>query len=262
MIRSRHGTHDPLRTELPRLPFRSVVRLGSIWRSDSNERIECNSREAVMTSASKRRMKEAFDRGRVKTAPWIPANSTEAVLTRFVADHGFPLVGKHINGSRGTGNTLIKDAAGLTRWLQGKDLSMYILEEFLDYSREYRLHVTRDGCFYTCRKMLKEETPDDERWYRNDSNCVWIMEENPSFDRPSNWNAIVAECVKALNAVGLDIGAMDVKVQSRLDKRERVRQAPEFFVIESGSAPSFGEVTLQKYLQQIPRILRTKFANQ
>jgi type I restriction enzyme S subunit len=43
-------------------------------------------------------------------------------------------------------------------------------EVMLNNSREYRLHVTADGCFYACRKMLKADA--EERWYKNDSNCV------------------------------------------------------------------------------------------
>ena len=49
--------------------------------------------------------------------------------------------------------------------------------------------------------------PDDERFVRNDKNCVWILESNPMFDKPSNWQEIVDESVKALHAVGLDVGA-------------------------------------------------------
>ena len=107
--------------------------------------------------------------------------------------------------------------------------------------------------------MLRETTPQNERWYRNDSNCNWIVEDNPLFDKPTNWQAIMDECVKALNAVGLDIGACDVKVQSAKKKDGTARQNPDYFVIEINSAPSLKERGLQKYLVQIPQILRRKF---
>jgi hypothetical protein len=29
--------------------------------------------------------------------------------------------------------------------------------------------------------MLKQGTPEEQQWHRHDSNCVWIMEENPAF---------------------------------------------------------------------------------
>jgi glutathione synthase/RimK-type ligase-like ATP-grasp enzyme len=197
-------------------------------------------------------MKEAFTTGNVITAPWTPNLEDASRL-------GFPIVAKHIHGSRGTGNTLLQTQQELQAWARNKTLPNYIFEKFKDFSREYRLHVTRDGCFYTCRKMLRSGIPDNQRWYRNDSNCVWVLETNPQFDKPTNWDAIVAESVKALISVGLDIGAIDVKIQSRLDSRDRLRRTPEFIILETNSAPSFGEITLQKYLQQIPRVLRQKF---
>ena len=129
----------------------------------------------------------------------------------------------------------------------------YIIEKYYNYSKEYRLHVTKDGCFYACRKMLKEDA--EERWHRHDMNSVWIMEENPLFDKPSNWDSIVGECVKALNAVGLDIGACDVKVQSEKGKRNDF--TPDFIILEINSAPSLGEVTAQKYIQKLSQIVES-----
>jgi hypothetical protein len=37
-----------------------------------------------------------------------------------------------------------------------------------------------------------------------------------------------------------------------------VRENPEFIVIEINSAPSFGEITLQRYLERIPAIIFAK----
>lgn len=269
MVRSRHPSHNPLRTLLPKLFFRTVVRLGSSWAGDGKPRVECNSVDAVKVSANKRLMKIAFSAlaNNVKTADWwMSLNGTvfkvlnQDNITIGVADLPYPIVAKHIHGSRGTGNYLLKTQEELNAWLPGKTLNNYIFEKFYDYTREYRLHVTKNGCFYTCRKMLKEETPADKRWFRNDSNSVWIVEDNPAFDKPVNWNAIVNESVKALSSVGLDIGAIDVKVQSAKDKKGRVRPEPKFIILETNSAPSFGEVTLQKYLTEIPKVLREKKA--
>ena len=83
------------------------------------------------------------------------------------------------------------------------------------------------------------------------------MENNPLFDKPANWNVVVTECVKALNAVGLDVGAIDLRIQSAKDGQTN-RKNPEFIVLETNSAPSFGERTLEMYLQEIPKILKRK----
>lgn len=270
-IRSRHPSHDGLRQALSalRLPFRTAVRFGSTWAGDGRERIQCNSVEAVKTSANKRLMKRAFNAAGIKHAKWTEWPTIELLefLTRRQAMEipsplEFPIVAKNIYGSRGSGNYLIQTMDDLIRWAEGKQIDNYIFEEFYSYSREYRLHVTKDGCFYTCRKMLKEGTPQQDRWRRHDDNCVWILEENPLFDKPVNWNEIVDHSVRAIAAVGLDVGAVDVKVQSAQTSRGTRRERCEFIILETNSAPSFGEQTLVKYTEQIPRILRQKFANQ
>ena len=281
-IRSRHPSHEPLRTALPLLPVRTVVRLGSttVINTGARKLVEVNTVEAVKNSANKQLMKYCFDTENVKTADWwIIDNEPETPDAKIfwkdgdvnegegVTDYAtlpYPIVAKHIFGSRGTGNYLIRNQQELEAWLPNKTLENYIFEKFYNYNREYRLHVTKDGCFYTCRKMLKEDTPTDKRWFRNDSNSIWVVEDNPTFDKPINWDTIVAESVKALNAVGLDFGAVDVRVQSATKeskkKGEVPRENPEFIIIEINSAPSFGEITLQRYLEQIPKIVASKIS--
>jgi len=258
LILSRHPSHGVIRRKnrvLPLLPFRSVVRLGSTTFLE-DDRVECNSVEAIRNSANKLLMKQCFTADEVKTAKWIKG---EMSTIEDIVALEFPLVLKHIFGSRGTGNYLVRRQEELETILQGKTLANYIFEKFYNYSREYRLHVTEDGCFYTCRKMLKSDTAEEDRWFRNDSNSVWIVEENESFDKPVNWDLCVSESVKALKAVGLDVGAVDLRIQSKLDKDGRTRENPDFIIVEINSAPSFGEITAQKYIEEIPKILKRKF---
>lgn len=257
-IFSRHPSHAPLRRLLPRLPFRATVRFGST--KPSVARTQLNSPEAVTNSADKLLMKQRFQQAgmAITTAAWTHNSHVDfATKIRGWFTEGFKVVMKNRHGSRGQGLYL------LSRWEDiathnHSGLENYVFEKFYDYSREYRLHVTKDGCFYTNRKLLKDETPEDQRWYRNDSNCNWILQTNPSFNQPVNWNQIVAQCVSALRAVGLDIGAFDVKVQSANDNHDRRRATPAFIILECNSAPSHGDGTRAHYLREIPRLLREK----
>lgn len=282
-IRSRHGSHDVIRGNLEALPFRSVVRFGSLTPTKDVYPfsvakkipiIEINTVEAVKNSASKYLMKRCFSNAGVKTADWWDIyygvyDFKGILLSSHLGNEEpsnepfnlpYPIVAKHHFGSRGTGNYLLKSAADLQQWMNGKTLNKYIFEQYLKgMDREYRLHVNKNGCFYTCRKMLKQDTPDSCRWYRNDSNSTWIMESNEMFDKPVNWLEIEAECIKALNAVGLDIAAFDVKVQTSKDKKGVVREKPEFSIIECNSAPSFGKVTSEKYKEVLPKLLQKKW---
>lgn len=257
-IRSRHSTHDPLRTTLSRLPFRSIVRLGSTTElNDGKRRVECNSVQAVRNSSNKLLMKTKFKENGVITPDWWvysqgqfrKFNSTDASAVTPIESLPLPIVAKHIYGSRNSGNTLIKTLEELKSYMVNKNHSNYIYERYFGAVREYRLHINEDECFYTCRKMLKEDTPEDHRWYRNDSNCVWIKEDNALFNKPSSWNDIVEESIKALKAVGLDVGAVDVKVKGN---------GVDFKILEINSAPSFGDITLEKYSEVIPKILKSK----
>jgi len=251
-IRSRHPSHKILRKSIL-LPFRSIVRLGSTTPSEI-PMIECNTIDAVKNSSDKLLMKRCFTANDVKTAEWLDGHMNITAREISLVDNTgkeirFPIVAKSRFGSRGRGNTLIKDLAAWTEWSRGKDFSNYIFEKFYNYAREYRLHVSTDGCFYSCRKMLKEGTPEENKWYRNDSNCVWYLEDNPNFNKPNTWNEIEKHCVTALLSVGLDIGACDVKVSA---------DSIAFIVIEINSAPSFGDITAVKYKEEIKNVLLKK----
>lgn len=266
IVRTRHPSHNVLRDKLELLPFRSIIRLGSTTVKDKDKgKIECNSALGCKTSSSKLLMKEAFAKADIKTASWCYVDGADVVLAdlnavvkKITNSWKDKLVCKHIYGSRGEGNTLVSTEEEFNKWKAGKTINNYIFERFYNYTREYRLHVTTDGCFYACRKMIKSDTPKDKRWFRNDSNSSWIMDTNEMFDKPSNWDEIVNECVEALKAVHLDICGFDVKVQSKLDSKKRVRDKIDFIIIESNSACSFGDVTAQKYLKQIPIVLIKK----
>lgn len=279
-IRSRHPSHNILRDRMsfPLFPFKSVIRLGSFTELENigkgEQRLEINTVDSIKNSADKLLMKQCFTKKEVKTADWFTIEASDRYIYYKNGDINigssddndsplsFPLIAKHRLGSKGRGNYKLDSLEQLTAWLEKRKerLDEYIFEKFYNYVREYRLHVTEDGYFYSCRKMLKSDTPDKDKWYRNDDHCVWIMEENELFDKPKCWNKIVEHSVKALKSTGLDFGAVDVKVQSETNKKGEPRKKVEFIIIEINSAPSFGKVTEQKYLEVLPQlIIKKKF---
>ena len=274
-VRSKNTTLNGIRRRnkgLPPLPVKSVVRVGSVTPVEAIYRhlndvpiVEINSIQGVQNSRSKLRMKECFADARIPQADWWTyygsPNGGHLFLLRgypkpdntgiqFV-NLPYPILAKRVFGYKGRGMVKLDNQEELEAWLQEHpSTDGWYFEKFHNYSREYRLHCTEDGCFYTCRKMLKEEA--EARWYRNDSNSVWILEENELFDKPVNWSSIEKSCVDGLRAVGLDIGAFDVKVQSS-QKRN-----PKYIIIEVNSAPSFGSITEQKYREELPKLIMKK----
>jgi len=262
-IRSRHPSHKVLRRALPLMPFRSVIRFGSSTElpdtvQKGGRRVEINTVAAIANSSNKRKMKDCFKKGDVRTAVWYTYQGGELydqINERTVAleDLVFPIIAKKIYGSRGKGNTKLDSLKEFKEYVQGSSLNNVIFEKFYNYAREYRLHVTEEGCFYTCRKMMKRDTPEDKKWFKNDQNCVWILPHNPDFDKPRNWTDVIKESVKALKSCGLDFGAIDLRIQSNNEGSN-----PSFIVVEINSAPSFGAVTEQKYKEMLPKLLLQK----
>lgn len=248
IVRSRNTTCKPLKELV--VPDTTILRLGSTTPTEEitkhpNPR-EINTAQACAISGNKIWMRQAFAEHNIPMAEGI-CTSRKEDLEAFLTEHG-TIICKHIHSSKGKGIYLVKNLKELEQWIERHpDLNNYVFEKYYTYSREYRLHVTKDGCFYTCRKMLRNDA--DVRWHRHNENCVWLLEENPLFDKPTNWDEIVDSCVDALKAIGLDIAAFDIKVQN--SKHE----PPKYIILESNSAPSLGLQGLEKYKETLTRII-------
>lgn len=265
---SRHPSHNVLRKTKLLLPSLTLIRLGSTTSGNRGYNCEINSIKGVQNSANKLLMKQCFTKAGVKTAPWFKVDNEMAYeqipndvkggkpdgVGYLFKELPFPIVAKGLMGSRGRLNYLLHDIKEFNEWMKEKNLSNFIFERYMNFAREYRLHVTEEGCFYTCRKMLRTDCPDKERWHRHEDNCVWITENNEAFDKPKSWNAIIADCVKGLKAVGLDVCSFDVKVTSNRDKNGKEVKENDWILLECNSASRFGDITAHKYIEQIPKI--------
>lgn len=274
-IFSRHPSHDILRARTKKLPLfkkRVVVRFGSSTASSPGI-VEINTVKSIQTSANKLLMKNAFQRAGVKTAPWREALEVSSYIGEGIKfkskkdDSDFipyPIVGKAKFGSRGKGNTLIKNEEEYFKWADGRGMSTYIIEKFINYALEFRLHISENGCFYTCRKALRRDCPEDQKWRHHDDTCVWFLEENDLFMKPNSWDDIISDCKKALVEIGADILSFDVKVQSPLDNKKSPRKYQEYILIECNSASSMGDYAgepskcAQAYITELPKIIQNK----
>lgn len=257
-LRTKNHTAAPLRNTLGEFTVRCIIRLGSrISIADAYPRmpigrpvIEVNTAEACHNSGDKILMKSLFQENEIKTAKWWMLNNPDILI----AMDTYPAIIKHKNSCKGEGIFLINTQEELQDFILAHNTRDYIIEEYKNFQKEFRLHVTKDGCFYTCRKMLKADA--EERWHRHDTNSVWIMEGNPLFEKPKNWDDMITESVKALNAVGLTIGAVDLKCQS--EKGKRADFIPDFIILEINSAPGLAVNGLEAYRAELPKIIQSK----
>lgn len=258
-VRSRNITNKPLKDI--EVPITSIYRAGSTTPTSEitkrREFIEINTAESCRISGSKIEMKKRFVHAKVRTPRFFMCKGMESCWSRckyYLSKWDTGIIAKRYNSSKGNGLFRITDENSLNDFLNGKndlEIKKWIFERFSTYTKEYRLHITKDGCFYACRKMLKNDA--EVRWHRHDENSVWITEENELFHKPSTWNAIVEDCVKALKSVGLDIAAFDIKVQS-----DNVRE-PKHLILECNSAPGLGEIGLNKYREKLTELINKKY---
>lgn len=265
-VRSRNKTCAPLRELV--FPKRVIYRMGSVTPTDKitkrQDYLELNTAEACMISGNKILMKERFSHGKISTAPWFMvkygdihmkdgkyfSSRVNSALLKWKQ-----IIVKRYNSSGGKGiyliakpedfDTFFRDPNGCNE--NKNQINKYIFEKYYTYSREYRIHVTKEGYFLADRKMLLDDA--QERWHRHENNSIWIGEQNELFDKPTNWDDIVASCVKALKSIGLDIAAFDVKVQN--NKHED----PKWIIMESNSAPGLGENSIEIYKNLLTYII-------
>lgn len=247
-IRSKNHSCAPLRS--CDFPCRVIVRFGSTTPTNQitsrRDYLELNTPEGCRISGDKIKMKKCFIDAGVKTAEYFTLNRTfsEQEVRNYFDEFG-TIIAKHKHSSKGNGIFLLESYNDFTNFLNDNDHTKFVFEKYYKYNKEYRLHISKFGCFYTCRKMLKRDAED--RWHRHDSNSVWILEENPMFDKPRNWKRIVKDCQRAREALGLDLVAFDVKCEAR-------KERPKWIILESNSAPALGEVGIQKYKDEITKL--------
>lgn len=249
IVRSKNHSCAPLRQLM--VPKRTILRLGSTTPTEKITRrkdyIELNSPEGCAISGNKILMKDVFIKSGVHTAEYFLMKNNEDYKIKNYLNVWKTIIAKHKHSSKGNGIFLIENYNDFLEFKKNNNCSQFVFEKYYHYNREYRIHVTKDGCFYTCRKMLKRDA--EVRWHRHDNNSVWILEDNPLFQKPDNWDDIVNDCVKALKALKLDIAAFDVKCEGN------GKANPDWIILESNSAPALGEVGIKKYSEKIVSML-------
>jgi len=251
-IRTKNPSAKPLRASII-TNKRAIVRLGSLTplgKVFPNRRdvVEINTVEAIQNSRGKIRMKDCFSKLDIPQAEWWSFEK-EFDSNKFP----YPIVLKRIFGFKGHGMALINNKKEFDSWYsQHKNHHDYFIEKFYNYAREYRIHVASGniGCFMSWRKLRRQDSK--ERWFFNSSNCNWVSDQHELFDKPKCWKQMEAAAICCIKSTGLDIGAVDIRVQSN------EHDNPKFIVCEINSAPALGEIGIIKYKEIITNLINSK----
>lgn len=275
-VRTKNFSAAPLRGSLGEFPMRAIVRLGSRTsvedayprKSVGRPVIEINPVESIENSRDKLRMKACFAEAEIPQADWwtlIPGGANHFNKYNYQDENGgeitsienlpYPIIAKRICGFKGHGMYKLDTQEQFEDWLRTNNTNSYYFESYFSGSAEFRLHVTHNGCFMAWRKLRKADTPDDRRWYFNSDHCNWVGEEHELFNKPSNWDQMIDDSVKALKSTGLDIGCVDLRCQSP-KKRD-----PKYIIVEVNSAPSLGDRGVEVYREVLQDLISHKIEN-
>lgn len=266
-VRSRNHSARLLRNQV-HCQRPTVLRLGSFTPTEEiftpqqirSGIVEINTVQSCKNSNDKLLMKQCFDNCAVPTANWALLSEVRPETQERVnitVTHNkpynslrYPLIIKNRHSSRGRGIYFVENEETLIRYQRELSQSAHIIEEFRNFSKEYRVHASVEGAFYANRKMLLRDVPAEQRFHRHHENTVWIVPENPDFDAPTNINLMYEAAANAVASVGLTIGCVDVLVQQNRDGRH-----PEFIILETNSAPALGDITAPIYIQELTELI-------
>ena len=224
---SRHPSHK--RLEFPEFDLKIRLRFGSRTDFKATKDIDFPSKEAIKNTSNKWRMKKLFEENGVSSPAYAffsPAKMRRLLGNPDLLDtddfskwkdmlefrYGnailkFELIFKELNHSRGEGIFFINNHEDLIRVIDNGKKGY--VEQVIGNDREFRVHVCDGKAFYTDEKLPREEGHTAK--IKNLANGYKYR--NRSVSRPYP-KAIRKEAIKAVNALGIEFGAVDVAVDS------------------------------------------------
>lgn len=114
--------------------------------------------------------------------------------------------------------------------------------QYIPKAEEYRIHVMNDEAFFIQRKARTKDVPDDKvNWQvRNHANGFIYAHKDVNVADEAR-----AMAVKAVKALGLDFGAVDLIYNEKKNK---------YFVLEINTAPGLFGTTLEKYVEMFNKL--------
>lgn len=155
------------------------------------------------------------------------------------------VVGRSVlQGSGGAGITIYRTPQELEECSSQDKIKLYT--KYIPKKSEWRIHVMRGKPFDIQRKSVRRGTLPNTWMVRNHCNGFIFTRSNAKECPPD----VVSEAIKAIEAVGLDFGAVDV-VWNEYRKKS--------FVLEINTAPGLENTTLASYIVAITSEFGTSF---
>lgn len=243
-LRTPHITPRTIKDLFPKIKGKGsiLIRFGASKKSkDEPADITINELNAVRTNADKIRMKEIFKENDIPSPDFAP-NTEEG--RKYFQEKGYNVVFKKRYHRGGIGMELVP----LNQINKFED-QMYkggILERRLNVKREWRIHTCpKLNLTFSVEKRKRLDKLDEP--IRNINNCIFKAD----FEIPENWNVALEMATKAVDVMGLDVGAVDL-----------VWTGKNYYVIETNSGPGMGDQTSKWYADTLAKLIEYKKNNQ
>lgn len=172
----------------------------------------------------------------------VPEYTTNLSVAELWVRQGFTVVERHeLRGNSGDGIRMVnKDTNDQSTENSLTNAPLYTL--FINKSNEYRVHVFRGQVidFIEKKRMASDRRPENFSPYISSVERGWVF-SRMGVNKPSN---VEQMAIKAVNALGLDFGAVDIVVTDN---------SP--IVLEVNTAPGLSGTTLVNYANAIRRYM-------
>lgn len=250
-IKSNHESHIPFRDSLDEVPFKSLIRFGSVKPYPGYD-VEVNPVEGIKNASDKLRSKELMVDAGIKTPHFHNVAYLRDVELEDPSDlFNFPAVLKKDFRSKGT-SVIRVDSLDTYKSLEKLLISLnqqdhWYLEEYFNATSEYRIHASPwTGEIFSVKKIFKPELKDTGEWIKSFDKCIFLED----FKRPVKFPEMIEESIKAVAAMGLDFGAVDIGFNN---------DTKEYSVFECNTAPGMLEKTVEAYKVALNQIIQLKF---
>lgn len=193
-----------------------------------------NKPEAVMLSSNKLKSFELFKEHGVSIPPFF--TTKEQANEYLVENNGTSVVARTtLNGHSGKGIVIAGNA--------GELVEAPLYTAYIPKKHEYRYHVFNGKVLDVQRKARNKDVADEDvNWkVRNHDNGFIFMREGVEIVPEAE-----AEAIKAVEALGLDFGAVDIIWNEKQNK---------YYVLECNSAPGLTGTTLENYTAAFKEVL-------
>lgn len=258
-------------------PFKVHIRFSN--RSSATPKaLVLNNHEAIVNSAVKLKTKRIWKENEIpspeffKPLDYVDRSDNTFDADRFIAEVGFPVIAKLIQGQQSEGLYRIKNIDDLATFCSEVTISKYYFERLIDFDQEYRFHVSphlkgqyvrylfqkkgkitsfesRDGVILPQKKLLKREAY--AAGIRINTRPAgfdnYIL--STQFEEMPWMEEAFKTAVKAIEVLGMDFGAVDVGYNTRTGI---------YTFFESVSNPGMCNLTGICYQQAFPHIIMAK----